>query len=148
MFQTRQGELRKGLFGGLGGPGGLSPLGVNRGSWPTTEKAGGGRSTLSRANFHLDSSRAPAGPDGRRNYILLRHGADAPPSIQRPLPLTRNWPGLRRLVCRLRLRHLLFYRSEPHSAIFPKPAMLAKQYDFKRERALPALRVARFQSIC
>src|ERR1700689_3106194 len=36
--------------------------------------AGGGQPPLSRSNFHLDSSRAPAHPDGRRNDILLRHG--------------------------------------------------------------------------
>src|SRR5918994_1273651 len=38
------------------------------------ERLVGGQPTLSRSNFHPDSSRAPAHPDGRRNDILLRHG--------------------------------------------------------------------------
>ena len=55
---------------------GRNMFGPIRGSWPDLNWKGwwGGQPTLSRSNFHLDSSRAPAHPDGRRNDILLRHG--------------------------------------------------------------------------
>src|ERR1700716_3997191 len=53
---------------------GRNMFGPIRGSWPDMNWKGwwGGQPTLSRSNFHLDSSRAPAHPDGRRNDILLR----------------------------------------------------------------------------
>jgi dihydrofolate reductase len=55
---------------------GRNMFGPIRGSWPDMNWKGwwGGQPTLSRSNFHLDSSRAPAHPDGRRNDILLRDG--------------------------------------------------------------------------
>ena len=54
---------------------GRNMFGPVRGSWPDMNWKGwwGGQPTLSRSNFHLDSSPAPAHPDGRRNDVPLRH---------------------------------------------------------------------------
>ena len=80
---------------------GRNMFGPIRGSWPRheLERLVGGQPTVSRSNFHLDSSRAPAHPDGRRHDVPLhnrRHSRGARPCTRgrcrngRP---DRRWAG-------------------------------------------------------